>query len=665
MPQNEDDCVLGVVHSPNLPAPPSYNEALNDDDDDEDDNVISEIRNRISPKTNEAKNKTQIYGKDKKKREKTKTQDTETDDDFEDTTRSMGSDFDHVISFGSRKQRRQSSILNGLATGHRHKSPNDIGVSGSDLVFEAKVDGISISNTPTPSSARSVGTGVSDNEFAADTKYAFAAPKRIEPIDELSSGSVKISCPFCSDGQIVYDGVEESTTCNECAARAHHARPTNSPKHPPRNPEDEIVQKWQDSKICDKDIEVKIILDADTVCPLKNVSGRVSFQVLKKTKVQCVKVAFIGFEHFKIYSKAKGANVIKKRIFVMRKVLFKSSSFWNNVEKMKESFPFVFKVPGYSPPSLSYGNREGCWIDYRIRVAVLKPGSKKLKTESLVQVIPAAVHPQEGPNAKNMKQVTEENKISFGGFGCFAGGHLRLKVRLARTCFAKSERMIVPMVVEILNLTDARITRFSLELIQTVLFLKKKLFSNHTLAAFKSKKCFGKKPTGHNLTTMLMVDFPLQDAIPNMESRNILVKHCLKAVLRTGVPERELVVEFPIIVERDFDDYQTHQYTSAFQSLKEKAAADNRRGRGRSELFEPLDNTSIPPKGYNAAAKDRRKAGGWHNRRLSASSTWTKGMVLAANADPVEQDHGDTKKSIKSNATLSHRRLLARTWTGK
>lgn len=102
-------------------------------------------------------------------------------------------------------------------------------------------------------------------------------------------------------------------------------------------------------------------------------------------QIQCVKIAFVGLEHLKIFNKVKGPNVITKKIFFFRRVLFKSRSFWDKVDKLKENFPFTFKVPGYAPPSLSYGNREGCWINYKIQVAVIKSGSKNWLRKALCE----------------------------------------------------------------------------------------------------------------------------------------------------------------------------------------------------------------------------------------------------------------------------------------
>lgn len=253
-----------------------------------------------------------------------------------------------------------------------------------------------------------------------------------------------------------------------------------------------------------------------------------------------------------------------------------------------------------------------------------------------------------------MKEASAESKVSVGGLGCFAGGHLRLKVRIGRTCFAKSERIVVPMFVEVWNLTDSRISRLSVGLRQTVLFLRKKLFSNHALALFKSKTCFGIQDS-HHLTGMLVIDFPLEDAIPNMESRNIMVKHSLTTAVKTSM-EQELHADIPILVEREFDGFQTHQYTSAFASLKEKLDGGAQRTRARSELFDPLNNDDSSP--------DVKKIK-WRMRSTS-TNTWSKGTtttaILNASGGVTDDRKSSRKKLLAASRTWDGGRHFTRRW---
>jgi len=367
-----------------------------------------------------------------------------------------------------------------------------------------------------------------------------------------------------------------------------HAVPTFQPPPTPRNPEDQIVQEYGESRRANSRIDVRIVLDLDKCVPGDPVSGNVVLNVRDQTKIRRVEVAFIGLEH------GRSSQNGKEPVHVIEKILSQTSKpfkrgFWNSkVEEMQEEqLKFSFQIPETSPPTMSYGTKkEGCWIDYRIRATVFQPQEQNLKTEARVTVLSPRVKPNTSKVLKQKLQYVEESdKVLVKKMGCFVSGYAGIKAKLGRSLFAKDERrMVVPLHLSIENYTDFMVRSVTILLLQTVYFMKRKLYFRDNLALCRdvgsAQNANGKK------NRILLLDFPLDFAIPALSSKTISVEHAITVCLDIPMTPAPRIM-FPLTIVGGFEDYSPEDY-------REKKGAYDQEVKFRTNLGmqveNPLDN---------------------------------------------------------------------------
>ncbi|GAB5357429.1 hypothetical protein AAMO2058_000374000 [Amorphochlora amoebiformis] len=449
------------------------------------------------------------------------------------------------------------------------------------------------------------------DEKKKENKAVVTEDKKVKKPQPPALLHLRFRCPMCYklNPQILKD---DEFHCKGCKKKTKHVVPTMNSTVPDKNHTFEDVKNWKMSARCDVDrtTKVKIMVDNDNVIQGGTVSGVVMFKILQKTKVSMVTLELIGTEHIRVIKADKtflnSAPFLhcKSKIFKNKKMLSTTLS------PMAEELSFEYDIPKDALPTVAYGVKEGYWVEYRLRLTVIKPGSANLTTQAKLVVLQAPIS-GEAKTRKGLNLTTLETTNDVVSCGCCVSGSSTLKATLDRTIFAITEgQMLLPMRIQVDNQTDKKVRSVTVTLEQSLEVRRPK--KRRLLLRLAVCKDLGSACRMHSsLDRLLLVDFPLEDAIPGSKSKNVDVSHVLKVKLGIAM-EQVPTLEFPLTLVRTFaSPYENTSLLADLDRLKpqpkEPAAAISDKTAAESEpakRSEPPTHTTAPV--ISTQATDKR-----------------------------------------------------------
>ena len=405
-------------------------------------------------------------------------------------------------------------------------------------------------------------TAAESTPLVSQTRPAPVADDEEKP-SSADSGSFCIVCPTCNSGKVIFGsedgGVPVSSECKSCNSVIRYAAPTQPPYTPLSGIEDHRPPDWTDSRIRLKAVSVKILLDSAVAHSGGSVSGRIELRVETKTKVRHVRVFLLGREHCKFVKSESDSKPTVLRTGVLRAdtTVWKNKSWFNNIDRTEETFPFELRIPRGCPPSMSFGARHGCWVEYRVRVEVDRAGSaENMATECHLTVRPPATDPNAMPVSKKKggiewfspRQARKERVITT--CGCCHAGHAVLVATPTRFLFALSERTLrVPVTVSLENETDAKMRSVQFYLEQSVAFYGKRNTTRTKLSVHRDARPL---PMHSSDSRQYVVSFPLENALPSTKSRRITVSHQIIVKMELPIAGGAPTLAFPVRIVHEF-----------------------------------------------------------------------------------------------------------------